>query len=552
MSNDKVTNRTAEPAVSGIKRAAIYARVSTDEQAGDGHYSLSTQLEACRKYAEQNRLEVVGESADDFTGAVPIEQRPEGRNAYTMLANGEADVLIAYRIDRIVRPPEEGDEWDMPILIRGLAKLGKEIHTVNRGKLGTSFAELLIAMLDARKAGEERREIIERTNRGKRAKARAGKPVGVGNPPYGYKYSEGQFLTVKSEAKVIQNIYRWYAFGENRKGPMTGYAIAKRLSEMGVPTPAESRPNENRKRKRQTGIWNEETVHNILKNETYSGLWHYGKRIGQYGVGGARPKEEQIVVNVPTIVSRELWQAAQDQRKRNVKLSLRHATPRRYLLRGMAECNCGLALIGTLNNGYPYYGCNSKGRYFAGIEKPRCEQRPVRGELLEYVAWDFIFDAMTNVKDLKKKLKEAQRLEQEAKQPARDELALVLEYIKETESEIDEIALALRKAKGRVADSLERQQTDVNARHTRFCRRREELQAEIDARELTDGEIENTLQFQRDVAAGLRKPTWDDRRYYLEMLHFKVVVTGRKAKLSCRLRVGVKEVDLSKIDFIIL
>jgi hypothetical protein len=50
-----------------------------------------------------------------------------------MLRSGAADVLIAYRIDRIVRPPEDGDEWDMPILIRGLAKLGKEIHTLDRG-----------------------------------------------------------------------------------------------------------------------------------------------------------------------------------------------------------------------------------------------------------------------------------------------------------------------------------------------------------------------------------------------------------------------------------
>jgi hypothetical protein len=39
---------------------------------------------------------------DDYTGTVPIEQRPEGRNAYDMLHSNQADVLIAYRIDRIV------------------------------------------------------------------------------------------------------------------------------------------------------------------------------------------------------------------------------------------------------------------------------------------------------------------------------------------------------------------------------------------------------------------------------------------------------------------
>ena len=100
----------------GHKRAVLYARVSTDEQAEKG-YSLPSQLEACRRYAEQNEMTVVAEFSDDYSGATPIESRPEGSKAHGMLKDGHADVLIAYRIDRIVRPPEEGDEWDMPLLL---------------------------------------------------------------------------------------------------------------------------------------------------------------------------------------------------------------------------------------------------------------------------------------------------------------------------------------------------------------------------------------------------------------------------------------------------
>src|SRR5450756_1975869 len=140
-------------------RAVIYARVSTDEQAKG--YSLPTQIEACERYAHDKGFEVVGIFNDDYSGATPIEQRPEGRKAYEMLSGNQADVLIAYRIDRIVRPPEDGDEWDMPILIRGLAKLNKAIHTLDRGQLKTDFASLLIAMLDAKGAGDERRKIME-------------------------------------------------------------------------------------------------------------------------------------------------------------------------------------------------------------------------------------------------------------------------------------------------------------------------------------------------------------------------------------------------------
>jgi DNA invertase Pin-like site-specific DNA recombinase len=116
----------------------IYARVSTDEQADKG-YNLQSQIEACGKYAHAYGLEIAGRRyfdkdaktlvaepnentvpvrcfVNDYTGTVPIESRPEGRKANEMLRSNQADVLIAYRIDRIVRPPEEGDEWGMPMV----------------------------------------------------------------------------------------------------------------------------------------------------------------------------------------------------------------------------------------------------------------------------------------------------------------------------------------------------------------------------------------------------------------------------------------------------
>jgi DNA invertase Pin-like site-specific DNA recombinase len=138
-------------------------------------------LAACRKYAESHGFEIVGTFKDDYTGTVPIEQRPEGRKAYTMLTSAEADVLIVYSVDRLVRPPEDGDEWDILILIRGLAKVGKELHTVEGGKIETTFVGLLVAVVCGKSAGDQRRKIIERSMRGKRAKANQ-KWVGTGRP----------------------------------------------------------------------------------------------------------------------------------------------------------------------------------------------------------------------------------------------------------------------------------------------------------------------------------------------------------------------------------
>jgi site-specific DNA recombinase len=47
----------------GSKRAILYARVSTDEQARSG-YSLAQQLEALREYAAREGYEVLAEVSD--------------------------------------------------------------------------------------------------------------------------------------------------------------------------------------------------------------------------------------------------------------------------------------------------------------------------------------------------------------------------------------------------------------------------------------------------------------------------------------------------------
>jgi site-specific DNA recombinase len=279
MANNKATRKAAKKAVGSIRRAVLYARVSTDEQANG--YSLETQLAACRKYAVQHSLVIVGEFQDDFTGTVPIEMRPEGKKAFTMLKQDEADVLVCYTIDRLVRPPEDGDEWDLPILIRGLAKLNKELHTVDRGKRDTSFAGLLIAMLDAKSAGDERRKIIERTARGRNAKAQNGIPPCTGFAPYGYRYTKSDaslkandnVIIFEPEAQVVRLIYKWYTQGDESGKRLNINAIGKKLTAMGIATPtARTRP-----RTRADGVWEYSTLNYILTNEIYAGVLRFGK-----------------------------------------------------------------------------------------------------------------------------------------------------------------------------------------------------------------------------------------------------------------------------------
>jgi site-specific DNA recombinase len=57
----------------GPKRAILYARVSTDEQARSG-YSLAQQLEALRGYAEQEGYEVLEDVSDPGQSGASLER----------------------------------------------------------------------------------------------------------------------------------------------------------------------------------------------------------------------------------------------------------------------------------------------------------------------------------------------------------------------------------------------------------------------------------------------------------------------------------------------
>lgn len=59
------------------KQTAIYARVSTDDQAERG-YSLPSQIEACSNLATQKGWNIASVYADDISGAMPFCNRPEG------------------------------------------------------------------------------------------------------------------------------------------------------------------------------------------------------------------------------------------------------------------------------------------------------------------------------------------------------------------------------------------------------------------------------------------------------------------------------------------
>jgi hypothetical protein len=88
----------------GPKRAILYARVSTDEQARSG-YSLAQQLEALREYAACEGYEVLEEITDPGQSGASLERPGMDRDRDVVTAGGVSVVLAQDRAALRASPP---------------------------------------------------------------------------------------------------------------------------------------------------------------------------------------------------------------------------------------------------------------------------------------------------------------------------------------------------------------------------------------------------------------------------------------------------------------
>lgn len=158
-----------------------YTRVSTSEQACDGRSSLEDQERRITGAALMRGGSVDRVFSDPgVSGAVPVEERPAGRQMMTRLVAG--DTLIVAKMDRLFRSALDALATAQRLQEHGvkliLADMGTDPVTEN------GVAKLFFTMLAAF-AEFERNRIAERVADGKRAKKAKGGFTG-GGAPYGW------------------------------------------------------------------------------------------------------------------------------------------------------------------------------------------------------------------------------------------------------------------------------------------------------------------------------------------------------------------------------
>jgi site-specific DNA recombinase len=376
------------------KRAAVYTRVSTDEQAKG--YSLNTQVDACLQYAAGRGYEVVETYKEDYSGA--ILDRPELDRLRDIISSGQIDVVIVYDIDRLARKSAY-----QVLIEEEFFRSNVSVEYVI-GQYDDSDEGRLQKQIRATIAEYEKAKILERSKRGKRGKAKSGFVIVGARPPYGYQVrSEPHKAWLEldeEEAKIVKLVFQWYLDGDGQNGPLSMLSITAKLTAMGIPTRGDKQTHVAKKRDRC--VWSGGMIRHILSNEAYTGIWHYGKtrmitdgkelqrkskpKCG-FGKQVARPKEEWIAVSVPAIIDPIDFQRARAIMEKNIEQSKRQVR-QKFLLGRRLKCGkCGYSYIGKSRKGkHLYYFC--KGRE----QKPvcLCDMPIFRCDLIDNTVWEWV------------------------------------------------------------------------------------------------------------------------------------------------------------------
>lgn len=336
------------------KIVAIYTRVSTTDQAREGH-SLEEQEKRLRARCISNDYEVYKVYTDAGISGKSTDNRPAYQQMIKDMKKGKFNSIMAFKMDRISRSIIDFEEFfnEIKKYNCGIEFLCENIDT--NGAAGMMFARILGIF-----AQFERELIQERTLVG--VESAVNKGHFGGKPPLGYKHKLDESGKHKlkeweideDEATIVKEIFDLCSSGK------TYFQISKILQKKYPNTISsirkDSKTNEEKIVYRK---WSDASISCILNNKAYMGTYQYRKSL--------KDKDTvEIAGIVPAIITEDLYNDCQEMICRNGRNYYRS---KQYLFMQKLVCpNCGriMACNGVKNkmkNDYRYYKCKDCGVY---------------------------------------------------------------------------------------------------------------------------------------------------------------------------------------------
>ncbi len=336
------------------KKVAIYARVSTVEQAEEG-YSIDEQERLLKEYCDKHNLEVYKTYSDRGISGKDIKHRPELKQMLKDSEENKFDMVLVWKINR---------------LSRKLADVLKMVELFEKNNVTfKSYSEPFETNTPAGKMqfqmmaliGEfERGTIAQNVKMGMLARAREGK--WCGNRVLGYdivpvegslnkKRKETKLIINEKESESVRLIFDEYSNGKGYK------AITSKLNKLGYKT-------------KKGNNFSVGSIRDILTNPVYIGKVRYNVRQDWSEKRRRNINPNPIIVDGihDKIIDEELWDKVQKI------IESKKGKPKRiydgeYPLTGILKCpvcGSGMVIMRTTNKladgtkrRLTYYACGN-------------------------------------------------------------------------------------------------------------------------------------------------------------------------------------------------
>ena len=305
------------------KVAGLYIRVSTEDQAREG-FSLPEQEKRLRAMCEYKGYDIYKIYKDAGISAKTGNYRPAFEELLQDIREKKCNTIVVLKLDRLTR-----SVFDLEGIMRFLEENNAYLDCANEEINTTNSSGKLVARLLTTVSQNEIERTSERTKFGLVGAIKEGHIPGKN--PLGYKRDGKKLIPDPLTKDIIKRIYNLYFEGKSYSNIATIFNEEEVLGKTN---------------------WRDTAIFRIISNEIYKGDFVSGKTFN-------KPIYYQNVVE--PIVSKELWENCQVQKKKNQKNYMRTQT---YIFLQKLKCpKCGRILAGGASHKlkadkwYFYYRC---------------------------------------------------------------------------------------------------------------------------------------------------------------------------------------------------
>ena len=383
------------------RKVSIYGRVSTEHEA-----QLSALENQMQWYDDQAKYHpnwtVVEKYIDEGITGTQAKKRPAFLRMLEDARSGKFDLIVTREVCRFAR-----NVVDTLVVTRELKNIGVEVFFIDDNIWTMDGDGELRLSLMATLAQEESRKTSERVKAGQKISRDNGVLYGSGNI-LGYDRVGSTYVINEEQAETVRMIYDLYLQGY---GSMK---IANILTE--------------RKRKTASGLvkWSISNIMRAIRNATYTGTKCYNKSRSNNFLEQKRINNldmstyEYVEGDFPAIISKEVWDKAQEIRMSRVKPSLVSSTKTTHSKRdskdiwvNLLRCSCGSSFRknkwhtkndGGISYGYQCYNQlnngNKKKREELGLDTEGfCDSRMIADWKLDFMAKSLLEHLWTDRKE---------------------------------------------------------------------------------------------------------------------------------------------------------